>query len=253
MRERAYEYGFRTPQTCLLNVNEELPDDIIYPCILKALHSDIAGKDFGIYRNADELRQAVKRISSKADVIQIQSFIEKENEIIYLGWSHGGEVQIPCVMTKIREYPEKFGCTGLGIFSPDINRYFQIEKLKNLIRSYNYSGLFSVEFLISRGEPYFLEINFRNDGNGYFPGYGGVNIPATFISRIMGNKTSRDLIIQKPFQMMREFTDLEYVCHHKGYYFLTWLKDIRETDVFQIWNKEDPKPFWRIILNKIHL
>ena len=251
LRLRAERFGFNTPKTWIVERNNINKATFSYPCIIKALHSDILGKDFGIYQNEIDLNKRLCDLFQKTDKIQVQSFIPKEREIIFLGWSIGDDVQIPCLMEKIREYPQKFGCTGLGKFSPETSKYFPIENLKNLIRSYNYTGLFSVEFILSKNDVYFLEINFRNDGNGYFPGFGGVNLPATFISRLkdgIGDKI--DLRIDRSYQMMREFTDFDYM-RHSDYSFIQWINDIFKTQVFQYWNRKDPKPFWYILKRKV--
>ena len=59
-----------------------------------------------------------------------------------------------------------------------MEEYIQVDKVCEYINVLGYSGLFSVEFLLSNsGEAYFLEVNLRNDGNGYLPTYGGVNLP----------------------------------------------------------------------------
>ena len=179
-------------------------------------------------------------------LLQVQSYLVKEKEIIYLGYSYNDEVCIPCVMEKKREFPNGFGGTGLGVFYPDVNKYFDISTLYHLIKSYKYDGLFSIEFIIHNDIPYFLEINFRNDGNGYFPGYGGVNLPVNLLHRYEGKQNQKHLYITSSFIMMREYNDFKWVIDNK-YPLKDWLADIRRTDVFQYWNKNDKKPFLAFI------
>lgn len=252
MRKNAENCGFKVPKSVIVRKGD-VRIDCEYPCIIKTVNSASGKKDYGVYTNPSELNVGLTRMFEYTDIVQIQQYLRKSKEIIYLGWSHDGHVCIPCLMTKVREYPENFGCTGLGLFSPDVNRYFDIEKLKHLIKSYNYSGLFSVEFIICDETPYFLEINFRNDGNGYFPGFTGVetNLPYNYIKAVKyGIFDNENSVISNSFQMMRELTDFSYV-RSTGYSWLRWLSDIKKTEAFQIWNRNDNAPFRKVLLNRI--
>lgn len=243
MRLRAEEFGFNTPKTWVIkSISEYTIDDIVFPVIIKAIHSQDASKSIQIFNSKEELLPAVDALLKLSDEVQIQTFIKKEKEVIYLGWAYNDDVCIPCLMEKIREYPPKFGGTGYGYFSPDINKYFDVEQLKKLVRSYRYIGLFSVEYIIHDDIPYFLEINFRNDGNGYFPGFGGVNLPAQLILRYSGKTVCTDSTISSSFYMMREYNDYKWR-KQNGYPLYKWLKDITQASVFQYWNRNDMLPF----------
>lgn len=250
LRIKSEKFGFNTPKTCIISTLEEIGNEIPIPCVIKPLRSDLGAKDVHIYRTQLELLDGAKKLLLKSPAIQIQEFVEKEKEIIFLGWSVGEKVIIPCMMEKIREFPDKFGCTGFGYFTADINKYISSSSLVNFVKSYNYTGLFSIEFIISKGKAFFLEINFRNDGNGYFPGYGGVNLPATFIQELTHRNVNQNILISKSYYMMREFTDFDYM-RKKPYSIKSWLRDIRRTNVFQIWNKKDNRPFLFMIKKKM--
>ena len=252
MRNNAEKAGFKVPKSIVIKKGDSVPD-FVYPCIIKTVNSAAGKKDYGLYNSHSELTCGLKKMFEAVDSVQIQQYLKKIKEIIYLGWSHDGHIGIPCVMTKIREYPVNFGCTGLGVFSPDVNKYFDINKLKTLIKSYNYSGLFSVEFIICEESPYFLEINFRNDGNGYFPGYTGIetNLPYNYIKAVKnGIYDNENTVISRPYQMMREITDFNYV-RSTAYPWHKWISDVKHTDVFQYWNRHDPAPFGQLVLNHI--
>ena len=243
MRLCAAEFGFNTPKTWVVkSISDSTIDDVIFPVIIKAIHSQDASKSIRIFNSKEELIPVVDTMLKQSSEVQIQSFIKKDKEVIYLGWAYNEDVCIPCLMEKIREYPPKFGGTGFGYFSPDINKYFDIEQLKGMIRSYHYTGLFSVEYIIHNGNPYFLEINFRNDGNGYFPGFGGVNLPVQLMLRCSGKPLNADRKISEPFYMMREYNDFKW-WKQSDYSFYKWLKDIKKVSVFQYWNRHDMIPF----------
>lgn len=244
MRLRAEKYGFKTPQTWIIkSVDEINSKNLVYPVLIKPIHSQDAPKDIKTYYAPEELIPVIKGLLENTTEVQIQTFIKKEKEIIYLGWATNDDICIPCLMEKIREYPLKFGGTGFGYFITDINKYFDIAKLKDLLKSYYYTGLFSVEFIVENKTPFFLEINFRNDGNGYFPGYGGVNLPVQLFLKCYGKDITPDQLISKPFYMMREYND--YKWHQEcNYSFRKWVCDIIKTSVFQYWNKKDIRPFF---------
>lgn len=246
MRLCAERFGFKTPKSWIVkSISEDTIDNIYYPVIIKACHSQDASKNIQIFNTKEELTTAIDKMLRAAKEVQIQTFINKDKEIIYLGWACGEDVCIPCLMEKIREYPQKFGGTGFGYFSPDIDKYFDIEKLKGMIRTYKYTGLFSVEFIVCSNTLYFLEINFRNDGNGYFPGFGGVNLPVQLMSRCCGkisDTVNTEKKVSEPFYMMREYNDYKWR-KQNGYPFLKWIKDINRTSVFQYWNRNDMLPF----------
>ena len=243
MRLNAEKFGFSTPKTWVISsTTDDILNDLVFPVIIKAIHSQDAPKSIQIFNTKEELIPVADELLKKSKEVQIQTFINKEKEVIYLGWAHNDDVCIPCLMEKIREFPSKFGGTGFGYFSPETCKYFDIEQLKNLVRSYRYTGLFSVEYVIHKGIPYFLEINFRNDGNGYFPGYGGVNMPVQLIKKCSGETISAYQKITAPFYMMREYNDYKW-CKENNYSFYKWLKDMNKVSVFQYWNRKDIFPF----------
>lgn len=250
MRKRAQQFGFKTPESWTIKGNATANHDIKYPCIIKASASINGPKSYDILNNEEKLEEALSKMQKCTHDIIVQEFIKKDYEIIFLGYSHAGKVGIPCVMKKIREYPQKFGCTGLGRISPNIEEFIESRKLIDFVNSYNYSGLFSIEFLVSGNNVYFLEINFRNDGNGYFPGKGGVNIADNYIKLIAGENIDTNQRVSHSYNMMREFTDFDYV-RTSGYSKLNWIKDILTTNVFQYWNSKDPKPFFFLLKDKI--
>ena len=116
-----------------------------------------------------------------------------------------------------------------------------------------YSGLFSVEFLLSDREAYFLEINLRNDGNGYLPTYGGVNLPYQWYLAMTDNQlilSSLPKYINHDFIMMREFSDIMIPIKY-GYSYFKWFKDYLHVDCFLYWNKKDKMPYFYYLFNKI--
>lgn len=256
MRNLAQSIGLDTPKSWVVDCtrNEGLPKDLAYPCVIKVIDSASGPKSYEIISSENDLLTSLNCLKKYCSIIQIQEFIKKKTEIILLGWSDGrGTTVIPCVMDKLREYPKDFGTTGLGKVTADINKYVCKEKVCEYINTLGYSGLFSVEFLLCDDKAYFLEVNLRNDGNGYLPTFGGVNLPYQWFLSVTDQCDKLALlprIIASDFVMMREFTDIMIPIKY-GYPFIKWISDFFKTDCFLYWNKKDKIPYFYFLMYKL--
>lgn len=121
------------------------------------------------------------------------------------------------------------------------------------IRKTGYSGLFSLEFIRDcKGIDYFMEINFRNDGNSICVTASGMNLP--FIWYLYNNGLSIDKELNydsmKKVLVMPEFNDVGNAIH-RCISWLQWLKDVKNTDRFMEFSKYDQKPFWMYIYKRL--
>ena len=230
-----------------------LPEDkqkVMFPCITKSYVSSHGGKaDVKIIRTQEQFD---KFLAACEDEVFAQPYIDKKEEVQFIGCSlrGGEEVIIPGMSRIIRSQPNTN--TGFLEYGP-IDAFYNetVERSKQYIKDCGYSGLFSIEFIRSKNdEVYFLEINFRNDGNAWCVTAAGVNLPAIWIKANSGMDYREELHEVKSITVMPEFQDFKLVLQRKvklG----QWLKDVRRTDAFLDWNKKDKKPFFRFILNKI--
>jgi len=247
MIRMANKHGLQAPKVWRLP--DEL-DTVTYPCITKSLISSHGGKtDMRIFYNSMDLHEFL--CENKSEVLA-QKFIEKKEEVQFIGCSlrNGEEVFIPGMTHIIRSQPNTN--TGFLKYGPIENFYKDvIENSKKYIRDCAYNGLFSIEFIRSKDDDiYFLEINFRNDGNACCVTSAGVNLPMIWIKGCYGEDYSHELKTVKTITAMPEFQDFKLVLQHKiG--FLQWLHDVKCTDCFFDWNKKDIRPFFRFIINKI--
>lgn len=253
MRKKAERYGLKTPYSFVIDCRELIliPDDIIYPCVIKGIDSASAPKDTNIYFNEEELKTGLQKLSSICSIIQVQEYINKDSEIMVLGCSVKERgINCCCVIDKIRQFPIGIGGTAFALVSPDIEKYIDKDILDEYLKSLNYTGLFSVEFIISNGIPYFLEINFRNDGNGYVPVYGNVNLATQLYYGLTTNKKIENIRISKSYYMQSEFYDIGNV-KNKTMSFLDFLRDMLRSKVLLYWNKKDPKPYFDLIFKSL--
>lgn len=244
----AEQVGLLIPKTWTILGNGSIPSDIIFPCIVKTDASINGSKsDIKVCRTLDELRENTNR-----DVeYLVQEYIEKEYElnVVACSCNRGQDIVIPGVIHKIREYPIRRGSSSFSVLA-DCSQYphLPIDKIKQIISLMQYDGLFSIEFVCRDNRCYFLEINFRNDGNGYVPTSAGVNLPYIWCySRI--NSSLPEYIPHTPHYFMADVRDIFHVIKDKTLSFKEWRKDLKRTNCFLLYNKRDKKPFRIYVFN----
>ena len=246
MIQMAEPFGLRVPD--IWRIPQER-DKITFPCITKSYISSHGSKqDIRILQSEEELNLF---LSSCSDEVFVQPFIKKKEEVQFIGCSlkEGEEVIIPGMTHIIRSQPNTN--TGFLEFGP-IDPFYEeiVERSKQYIKTCGYSGLFSIEFIRStEDEVFFLEINFRNDGNAWCVTAAGVNLPVIWVKACLGKDYRDEIKEVKKILVMPEFQDFKLVLQGKvrlG----QWIKDVRRTDAFFDWNKNDKRPFFRFIFNK---
>ena len=231
----------------------QIPEDyskISYPCITKSFLSSHGGKaDIVICRSKEELDSFLK---GTEDRLFVQEYIDKKEEVQFIGCSlnEGRNIIIPG-MTKILRSQSNTN-TGFLKYGPIDPFYNEIvQKSKKYIRDCEYSGLFSIEFIRGKDDKvYFLETNFRNDGNAYCVTASGINLPEIWVKYNLGEKLTFDLLKPKQIVVMPEFQDFKLVLQRK-LSLQQWWKDFKRTDAFLEYAKDDKRPFFQFIINKI--
>ena len=185
MCQMAVEIGFNVPRHVVVNLDKAHQDTILncksidYPCITKAISSIEGSKtDTTICKNENDL----KLFLSKPDLcrtIQIEQFIEKEFEYQFIGLSldDGKYVLIPGHSQINR--PKGIQNTFFFPYVVNDDSFSNtLKKAKDFILRTGYEGIFSMEFIRGKdGKDYFLEINYRNDGNAICVTDAGFNLP----------------------------------------------------------------------------
>lgn len=97
MTTLAQKIGMNIPETWLLEKDQDIPKDIIYPCITKAISSVVGTKidNIRVCNNYEELKSFVNS-SGHSATLQVQRFIDKAFEFQFLGCSFndGNEIVI---------------------------------------------------------------------------------------------------------------------------------------------------------------
>ena len=227
--------------------------DIVYPCITKAVSSLEGGKaDTAVCQNEAEFL-AFLNSGFRCPVLLIEQFINKDFEFQLFGLSldAGKEIIIPG-----HSHIHRPGIQNEYYFpyiENDASFFETLDKTRAFIKAAKYSGLFSMEFLRGKdGKDYFLEINFRNDGNAICVTDAGFNLP--YIWYLYHTGGDYHLELQKStFKSVEFCPDVIYFYHMlKGELsFYDWYITRKRCNSFTNYYKGDNKPYWINLFNNL--
>lgn len=214
-----------------------------YPCIMKSISTLTGGKtNLRICHDKNELNDALLN-EREFEAVQVQEFIEKDFEFQFIGCSiNSGETVIIPGRTHI-DRPNGIDNTFALRYLPlDDTFNDTLSKAKSFIQNTGYSGLFSMEFIRDkRGNDWFLEMNFRNDGNAYCVTASGTNLPYIWISNVEGDNMGGGNKMFKPITFT-PFIHYYYNMLQGEISFVEWLKTIFKTTKFACFFRNDVKP-----------
>lgn len=249
MNEVANSLDIKIPNSRIITDNY-IPEDLTYPLVTKPITSVHNGKvGFSLCKSRKDLKEYIEKRQNDTS-FQVQQYIEKEFEFQLIGCSlNHGEIIIIPGRTHIT--------TTTGFNNLVFLRYdkceFEYEDVVNLAKKFihktGYSGLFSVEFLRGKdGNNYFLEMNFRNDGNGIAVTASGFNLPYIwYLWNTKGNwQDEINNSSVKTIYMMPELSFFSAMVNGEVS-FIEWLKDIKKTNCYLTRFREDPEPFKRFL------
>lgn len=254
MGEQAASVGLTVPLNVIYHKGDRLPENIEYPCITKAISSIEGHKsDTVICKNSDELEAFTSTNERLCSTIQIEKFIDKEFEFQFFGLSLNGgeEIIIPGHSHIYRpgiqnEYYFKY-IENDGSFDETL------AKTKSFIKSVSYSGTFSVEFVRGKdGVDYFLEMNFRNDGNAICVTDAGYNLPYIWYLFNCGGDY-RNEINHTHFRKVDFCPDMIYFWHMMAgeLSLREWWKTRIISNSFTMYDKDDKKPYYCHLLDSM--
>lgn len=245
MSELGRSVGFHVPESWIVEKEEDI-DNIVYPCITKPILSkDGLKSDIQICYKKSDLLEVVR--TGNCYKYQVQKFIDKdfEYQLIGLSLNGGKELIIPGISRCIRPCPGTN--TGFLKYTRIDSFSVPIEKCRQFVRQTTYSGLFSIEFLRDKsGNDYFMEMNFRNDGNSICVTKAGYNLPYLWYAynskldyrSILDNYCFREVLV------MPELDDFNRFVRTRKVGLLQWLNDVKKTDAFMEYDSKDSVPFW---------
>ncbi len=245
MIKAAKELGITTPESWLIN-STSIPNNIIYPCIIKPITSVKHGKKGFAKCNEESELQAYLDTKPEGEPVQIQQFVEKDFEFQFIGCSlnSGEEVIIPG-RTHIEKTTDFNNLVFLRYDRYDLSFNKIVNDSKKFVKKTGYSGLFSIEYMRGKdGKDYFLEMNYRNDGNGISVTSSGTNLPYIWYLYASGGDYQAELANSevKTTYMMPEISFLMSVLSGE-IPFKEWRADCKRTTCFLTRFDADMAPY----------
>ena len=241
MRKFAEKVKLNVPYT--YSLDELRLRNIEFPIIIKPL-SSVEGNKSDI-KNEYELSRYMDLHKNKPLIAQ--DYIDKQIEFQFIGCALDQQhVFIPGVSIILRQPKEtNTGYLKYVSFS-EFSENGLLQKCISFIREVGYTGLFSMEFLRDKyGNDYFMEINFRNDGNAISVTEAGVNLPYiwyAYNSSIDYNEEMQKNI--RTVYVMPEFSDFKVALRLYNKNIFSWFNDVCRTNRFMEYDSRDKKPFW---------
>ena len=251
MLSKAKECGLVIPWGIQLNPTlKDIPNILPFPCILKPQKSSVAGKEnFHICYNRKQLYNALNKVSNNCQKILVQEYIDCEYEVLIMGMrsSRKDTIILPGCLHKLRvcNNIKSLGMLAYAYTTGTIDKAIDIIAMKNYLELIDYDGIFSMEFMISKGKAYFLEINLRNDGTQFCFEGAGVNLPTLWIKA----SKDEDISLYKT-QLDKKYcmVEINYIKNMDWHHPLTALKEWKLASLFALVDKRDLMPsLYRIL------
>ena len=235
----ALEFGLAVPKSWEI-CERSIPEGICFPCLTKPIESTHGRKsDIVVCRDMEELRAVVCDQRRCPDYV-VQEYIDYEKEVSILGAVlQNGEVVFSGCIDKLRTC--MIGTSSFAVMLDNALLGDNVEKLTNLMHKSGYRGLFSAEFLKKDDTFYFLEVNFRNDGNTFVATASGLNLPYLYVMSCMGRE-SKAATAHYPCFFMLEIEDF-LKRKTNGVSYRQWRKDLSQADCCLVYDKDDIGPF----------
>lgn len=243
----AQNIGLTVPKTLIFQKGGILPENIPIPCITKSIVSAGYGKvDLNVFYSLDSIKDFLLN-KCHSEIIQIQEFIEKDFEFQLLGCSLNCGENIVIPGHTVIKRPSIDNTCFLSYVPFDASYGKIVGLCKRFISEVNYSGTFSMEFIRGKnGKDYFLEMNYRNDGNGICVTSAGTNLPYIWYLYNTGGDYIYEIKTSsvKEVRLIPEYFDLLRVFYYNEISFKEWIKNMRSATCYTTYFKDDKKPFF---------
>lgn len=221
-----------------------------FPLILKPANSIHGKKDDILICSGKEQYDEYFKTHSKEETL-VQKYIDKTLEFQLIGCvTADGDILIPGYSTILR--PCKGSNTSFLKYSALPDSFCDIEACRKFLAATGFRGLFSMEFLRdSDGRDYFMEINFRNDGNAICVTDSGINLPYIWYLSCLGedwhslaNATPETIYVVPEFEEISLVTSRQITLKEL-------ISDFHKADCGMEWDRKDPAPFFNLLKRRI--
>lgn len=169
-KQFANRFGIRMAKSWRIDTKCEkvhLPSDLIYPCIIKPNKSAFGMKsDITVCEDEKQLLNILNALKNHyPQGLLIQEYVIKDEEYDCMGCVLNDKKSIVC--NTIKKIFDLGGNTVYAKFTdnPSISKVNDV--VINSLYDMGYRGMFDIEYILSNGKVYLIEINFRHCGVGF--------------------------------------------------------------------------------------
>lgn len=244
--EFAQTYGIPMAKSCVVDLNDiRLPEDMIYPCIVKPVVS--AEGEKSDIRKCDTETQTVAYLQELREKgyhrFLVQEYLIYDTEYLMVG-SISGQNQCWFNSKKIRVWPVVGGSSSCLQITSENNVQDFFNEVRNAFGRVGYDGIFDVEALRVGEKIYLNEINWRNSGTIYSVFGSKVYYPVNWYYWKTENQSPENFIqtcLDNTVYTIDESLDLRHVvCGNIT--LRQWLNDKKKARAFALWYTPDMRP-----------
>lgn len=232
---------------------KEVAKKINYPAIIKSSNSVAWRKKFGVKKlihvtSEKELFEAYKEVQDLNIEVMIQEEILGSDARCYKICAYMNKESVPILiftLRKIRNYPCNFG-VGSCVQSTWVPEVADLGL--RFLKGVKYVGVGSIEFKRDERDNQFkmIELNSRLWWQNSLADKCGQNFPYTMYMDLIGNKVEKKSTFGEGIKWVSMSSDY---ASFRGYHamrelsYFEWLKSLRGEKIFEIFARDDPKPF----------
>lgn len=238
----ARRHGFNVLASIPYTINTIVPTDFKFPAILKPVIKANGVSEFK-YRYFDNVKslEEFKKYLNPANTYILQQYIHKTNDVLIYGVRlNDGEVILAGRYIKDRWSDDGGGSHGRIV--GDIPNEYNPQGIETFLNEIDYHGLFSVEYGLLDGKPWFYEFNLRNDGTSHLFYQSGANLPLKWCYDCVKIENEISTKVKGVHWNINELYDITNVL--KGRISLaTYKRQRSQADVFHYYDPNDIKPY----------
>ncbi|MBR6893106.1 MAG: hypothetical protein IKN15_07695 [Bacteroidaceae bacterium] len=255
----AAEAGLNVPKTWEISFVDGdfvIPEDIEYPCFVKGALSYKSKKQYQKKCSCTQELNDLLTLCKRAGVFDLcaEEYLDIDKEVGVITFSSQTECAIPAIVEflEMGRNP-KGGISMRGQICPANNREL-IQAIKLFLTKTCYVGICNLDFIVSRGKYYFVEVNFRYAAYGYGIFKSGVNVPDMIVCSLLGGDLGKfDTLPNSNKTFFNEKVGLIDVMDG-SITFKKYKEKRKQSDILMIADFLDPKPnkkMWTIVVNNI--
>lgn len=240
----AAEAGIDTYREWEIELGENfiLPDDIKYPCIVSSANMFLGyKKDNNICYNQDELRRHLNKMKfySANRKARIKEQLALDTKIVVAGLCNGENIFVPSVVLERKDVvANNSNLYLLETVSKDcLNDVY--DKVLNMLKHYNYTGLFELHLDVVGGTAYFRNLILGPEKSVCVFLKSNINLPHMLISGLLVDKEENAI----PYGERIVYEHNIWNGYISGDITKTELNEhVNSADITCVRNEEDPTP-----------